>query len=595
MELFEKDKEITQFTTFGLPVRAKFFAEYKSAEELTKISRQSEYLENEVYHIGGGSNLVMNSYFNGLILHSGIKGIKSYRKDADTVYVICGAAEKWADLVDWTIENNLEGMECMAGIPGEVGASPVQNVGAYGSEAKDIIHNVECFDTRTRRVITIKAEECDFSYRNSRFKNDWKGRYFILRVSFRLRPGTTARNLEYGAIKKLHEDLGRIPTTREVRDEVIRLRNTKLPDPRKIGSAGSFFKNPILRKYFFQEEVLTSTPDVPSYKADENKVKIPAGWLIEHSGLKGYMIGGAEVYPQNCLVIANRGEATYRDVVNLKNLIIDKVNKNYSIILQTEANFIDSDITIKVLGSGTSKGIPEATCSCYVCSSDDAHDKRQRASVLVSTMGVDILIDASPDFRMQAIQNDIKNIDAVIVTHSHYDHVGGIDDLRPFCVYGSLPIYVREDVSRDLHHRIDYCFRDHLYPGVPTFDMKIISDNPFYIKGIKVTPINVMHGNLPIFGYRIGNFAYITDCKTLPEEEKEKLAGLDTLIINALREKPHFSHLSISEAVALVEELKPRRAFLTHFCHKAGTHKELSDSLPHNIRPAFDGMTITIK
>lgn len=593
--MIEKDKDLTSLTTFGLPVKARYFAEYDSPEKLLRISRTPEYMESEVFHMGGGSNLVMNGYFDGLILHSAIRGIRHYQKDADTVYVIAGAGETWADLVDRTIELGLEGMECMAGIPGEVGAAPVQNVGAYGREAKDVIYNVECFDARTRRVVTIKGEECGFAYRNSRFKNEWKGRYYVLRVSFRLRPGTTARHLSYGALRDLEARLGHTPSIAEVRDEVIRLRNSKLPDPRLIGSAGSFFKNPVVGRYFFNEEVLTKADKVPYYEAGENRVKIPAGWLIEQAGMKGKSVGGAYVYPDNCLVIANKGGATYDDVIRLKQEIVEAVNRKFSIILQPEANFIDSDIRVTVLGTGTSKGIPEATCSCEVCTSADSRDKRQRASVMVSTMGVNILIDASPDFRTQAIRNKLTDIDAVIVTHSHYDHVGGIDDLRPFCVHGSLPIYVREDVNRDLHHRIDYCFREHLYPGVPTFDMKVISDTPFFIKGVKVTPINVMHGKLPIYGYRIGNFAYITDCHTLPEEELDKLRDLDVLIINALRWQPHFSHLSIPEAEALIEKIKPRRAFLTHFCHKAGTHAEMCERLPENIRPAYDGEKIVIK
>ncbi|MDE7381877.1 MAG: FAD-binding protein, partial [Muribaculaceae bacterium] len=176
---FEHNKDLTSLTTFGIPTVTKLFISYDTPAKLLKISRSKEFLENPVFHIGGGSNLLFNEYFNGLILKSEIHGISSYQKDPDTIFVISGAAEKWTDLVDWCIDKNIEGMECMAGIPGEVGASPVQNVGAYGIEAKDVIHNVECFDCQTRKIVTLKGEECGFAYRTSNFKKIWKGRYIV--------------------------------------------------------------------------------------------------------------------------------------------------------------------------------------------------------------------------------------------------------------------------------------------------------------------------------------------------------------------------------------------------------------------------------
>ncbi|MCM1377618.1 MAG: MBL fold metallo-hydrolase [Prevotella sp.] len=249
---------------------------------------------------------------------------------------------------------------------------------------------------------------------------------------------------------------------------------------------------------------------------------------------------------------------------------------------------------VTVLGSGTSKGIPEAGCGCEVCRSSNSHDKRFRASVLVQTMGLNIMIDASPDFREQALRHGIRRIDAVLITHSHYDHVGGIDDLRPYCAFGDVTLYVRRDVDGDLRRRLDYCFREHLYPGVPKFEMQIIDNAPFMIRGVEITPVEVLHGKLPIFGYRIGNFGYITDCKTINEEEKDKLIGLDVLIINALRDREHFSHLTISEALALIKELTPKRAYLTHMSHHAGKHAELDARLPENVHPLYDGQVIKI-
>ena len=593
--MFEKDKDLTHLTTFGIPARASLFAEYSSAKELLKISRTPEFNDNEVLHIGGGSNLLFVNDFKGLVLHSAIKGITRYDKDPDTVYVIAGAGEKWTDLVDWCVASGLAGLENLAGIPGEVGASPVQNVGAYGAEAKDAIHHVEVFDTVTRQVKTVTNEECRFGYRDSRFKHDWKGRYFVLRVSFRLKPSNIAEHLDYGPLKKLEETLGHKPSIAEVAAEIVRVRDAKLPDPKVIGSAGSFFKNPIVSRYFYAQEMRSEHPDVPYYDIDDHFVKIPAGWLIEHSGLKGMRVGGAQVYPKQCLVIANEDHATAADVVELADKVVDTVRRRMGIRLRPEVNYIESSIEVTVLGSGTSKGVPEIACACRLCRSPYAKDKRMRASVLVKTHGMNILIDASPDLRAQALRHGIHDIDAVLITHSHYDHVGGFDDLRPFCFDKKMPVYLKADVNSDLHRRLDYCFRPNPYPGVPTFEMNEVSaDQPFFINGLKVIPIGVMHGKLPILGYRIGDFAYVTDAKTIPEEEIGKLMGLKVLIVNALRPREHFAHMNFDEAVALIDRLKPEEAYLTHFNHEVGYHHELENHFGEHIHPAYDGLTLKI-
>lgn len=592
--LLQHNKNLTPLLTFHIPAKSRLFAEYSSVKELVRITRMPAFRDNQVFHIGGGSNLLVFGTFDGLMLHSGIKGILEYKKNEEEYYVIAGAGEKWTDLVDWTIDHGFTGMECMAGIPGEVGASPVQNVGAFGAEAKDVIFSVECFDTETRETVKFRNDECGFSYRNSKFKGEWKNRYIVIRVSFKLRKSELAENFTYASIRNFADSLGRTPTTREVRNEVLRLRAEKLPDPDVMGSAGSFFKNPIIHKNFYADEVLRRNADVPCYEVDYRRVKIPAGWLIEHSGLKGMTVGGAEVYPDNCLVIANKGNATAADVRNLAEVVRKEVNSKFGIQLFPEVNYIDSSIAVTVLGTGTSKGIPEVGCDCHVCRSTDPRDKRLRSSILVKTMGVDILIDASPDFRYQALKNGINHIDALLLTHVHYDHVGGIDDLRPFCLNGDVPIYSRKDVADDLRRRIDYCFRDSKYPGVPTFETHIIDEEPFYVNGVRIVPVSLNHGKLPIVGYRIGAFAYITDCKTIESLEKEKLKNLDVLIINALRDREHFAHLTIDEALDLIGELKPKRAYLTHLCHEAGTYMELRDRLPSNVEPAYDGEIIKV-
>lgn len=594
MELLRRDVELREFLTFRTEARARLFAEYSSLKELERIARMPAFRENQLMHIGGGSNLLFFGEFDGLVLHSRIKGITEYRKNDDEHYVIAGAGEKWTDLVDWTIDHGYTGMECMACIPGETGAAPVQNVGAFGAEAKDVIFSVECFDTETRETVKFMNGECGFGYRDSRWKHDWKNRYIVTRVSFRLKKSTIAENLRYESIKKFAESLDHPATTREVREEVIRLRSEKLPDPEVLGSAGSFFKNPVIHKNFYADEVKRRCEDVPAYRVDDIRVKLPAGWLIEKAGLKGRRKGDAEVYPGNALVIVNRGNATPEDVKCLAEEVTREVNRKFGVRLEPEVNYIDTRIEVRVLGTGTSKGVPEIGCDCHTCRSEDPRDKRMRSSILVKTMGMELLIDASPDFREQALRNGIHHVDALLLTHVHYDHVGGIDDLRPFCLHGDIPVYCRQDVLDDLKRRIDYCFRDTRYPGVPAFDPHVIGDRPFLVNGVKVIPVEVMHGHLPIVGFRIGDFAYITDCKTIDEREKEKLRGLDTLIVNALRDREHFAHHTIAEAVALIDELKPGRAYLTHFCHEAGRDSELRARLPEGIEPAWDGETIYV-
>lgn len=591
---FEEHKDLTHLTTFGIPASARWYAEYSSKEELLKISRSDIFINNEVLNIGSGSNLLFVNEYKGLVLRSRISGIKKYIKDESTIYVIAGAGVEWTEFVDWCIDHDLAGVENMAGIPGTVGASAVQNVGAYGMEASDVIHNVECFDTLTRQTRTFKADECRFGYRDSFFKHEGKERYIVLRVSFLLTPGDKAGNLDYKPLREFTEQLDHTPSLREVADEVIRIRNSKLPDPRFIGSAGSFFKNPVISKPHYDGICHRSGMEISAHQVGESTMKLSAAWLIDKAGMKGYSVGDAKVWDKQPLVIVNTGNATARDVIRLVDDVRSAVRRKFFIDLFPEVNYIDTSINVTVLGSGTSKGVPEVACECEVCLSSDPRDKRLRSSILVNTHGMNILIDASPDFRCQAIDNRIFDIDAVLVTHIHYDHVGGIDDLRPFCAYGDIPLYCRKDVGNELKQKLDYCFSDHHYPGVPTFHMHIIDNYPFYINGLKVEPIEVIHGKMPIYGYRIGNFAYITDAKHIAEEEKEKLYSLDTLIINGLRYEPHFAHFSIPETLQLIEEVKPRQAFITHLSHEAGKNAELINKLPDNVRTCFDGMKINI-
>ncbi len=593
----EYNKDLTEYTTFKVPAKANIYAEYENEKELLELSRKPEFIENEFLHIGSGSNLLFLNTFKGIVLHSKIKGITQYKKDEKTVFVMAGAGEKWTDLVDWCISNGIAGLENMAGIPGEVGASAVQNVGAYGAEAGDFIHSVVCFDVSTRKKVILKADECKFGYRDSIFKHQAKGKLIVMQVSYKLRIGNEACNLEYAALKHYAESLGRVPSTRELAEEVIRLRDSKLPNPAEIGSAGSFFKNPEPNKYFFEQEIIPRGNEIPVFPSKEKgKVKLSGAWLIDHAGLKGYKFGGAEVWPKQPLVIANTGNATGQEVADLASHIIKEVKIKYGIELHPEVNYIDSSIKVTFLGTGTSKGIPEIGCTCHTCSSTDPKDKRLRASVLVETHGMKILIDASPDLRQQALRHGLSQLDAILLTHQHYDHVGGIDDVRPFCAEKDLPIFTNRQTAKDLRTRVDYCFREHPYPGVPKLDLKEVDCVPFLINGLKIVPIEVMHGQLPIYGYRIGGFAYVTDAKTIAESEKEKLRDLDVLVLNCLRVKqPHFAHLILPEALELIEELKPKRCYLTHACHMLGRHEEIASILPAGVEYAYDGESITIE
>ena len=319
--------------TFGMDVKAKRFVEYDNEEELKALIPT---LSGEVLHMGGGSNLLFKGDFEGTVLHSAIKGIEVVDESAESALVRAGAGEVWDDFVAWAVERGYGGVENLSLIPGEVGASAVQNIGAYGVEAKDVIALVEAIDLSNGQKRVFGTEECNYAYRQSIFKNALKGKYAITYVTYRLQKQPVLK-LDYGNIRAVLGDNGQ-HTISDVRQAIIDIRNAKLPDPKVQGNAGSFFMNPVVSREKFLS-IQKDYPQMPFYEV-EGGVKIPAGWMIDQCGWKGKSLGRAAVHDKQALVLVNLGGATSDEILTLCHTICKDVKEKFGIDIHPEVNFI---------------------------------------------------------------------------------------------------------------------------------------------------------------------------------------------------------------------------------------------------------------
>ena len=338
MEILEKTS-LKSYNTFGVDVRAEKFAKFRSAQELRSILENPEFRNTPLFILGGGSNILFTNDFNGLVLKNEVMGIEKIDEDENFYYIRAGAGENWHEFVLTCIENNWAGLENLSLIPGNVGASPMQNIGAYGVEVKDRFDHLEAFNLSTLQIETFDAERCEFGYRESVFKRRLKDQYVILNVTFRLFKKPEI-NTSYGSLKAelaakgIHQ-----PSIEEVSRAVIKIRQSKLPDPKLIGNAGSFFKNPVVDEETFQN-LMAKFPGMPHYPAPEGGRKIAAGWLIEKAGWKGVTRTNFGVHSKQALVLVNHGGAKGKDIYDLSEEIMNDVKEKFGIELEREVNIL---------------------------------------------------------------------------------------------------------------------------------------------------------------------------------------------------------------------------------------------------------------
>ena len=329
---------LKKYNTFGIEAKAKQFVAVHSNDELKSILEH--YSSDKKFILGGGSNMLLTQDIDALVIHIDLKGKKIIKEDDDFVWVESQAGEVWHEFVLWTIEQNFGGLENMSLIPGNVGTTPVQNIGAYGTEIKDTFVSCEAMNIATQELKNFTKEECNFGYRESIFKHEAKDKYVITSVVFKLTKRNHKINTSYGDItKELENKNVTIPTLKEVSNAVIAIRQSKLPDPKELGNSGSFFKNPIISKSEF-EKVHALHPEMPHYVISETEVKVPAGWLIEKAGFKGKRFGDAGIHKNQALVLVNYGNATGQEILAVSRDVQATVLKEFGIAIEAEVNVI---------------------------------------------------------------------------------------------------------------------------------------------------------------------------------------------------------------------------------------------------------------
>lgn len=331
--------QLKPYNTFGIEAKAKYFVEVSSVEELQNILQNPDYQGVEHLILGGGSNLLLTKDFDGLVIKINIKGIEVLGENDENIWIQVGAGVVWHDLVMYCVNENYAGMENLSLIPGTVGAAPMQNIGAYGIEIKEVFKELQALEIATGKIKVFDKERCNFGYRESIFKHEAKGKYVILDVTFKLSQKPTF-HVEYGAIKDTLAEMGITePSIKTISDAVIHIRQSKLPNPAEIGNAGSFFKNPEIPKTQF-EALKIAFPNLPSYPVNATIVKIPAGWLIEQAGWKGQRFGNVGVHAKQALVLVNYGGGTGEEIKELSQKIQASVKEKFGIQLSTEVNFV---------------------------------------------------------------------------------------------------------------------------------------------------------------------------------------------------------------------------------------------------------------
>jgi len=334
----QKNKSLKPYNTFSISVDANYFAEILSEQDLLDVLKSDLVKQQNLLVLGGGSNVLFTKDFDGLVMKISIPGISSAVK-GDEIVVTAGAGVVWNDLVKYCVQNGFAGIENLSLIPGTVGASPIQNIGAYGVELKDVFESCVAYEIATSEKRVFNFEDCRFGYRDSVFKNELKGQYIIASVSFKLSKSAKI-NAQYGAIQEELSNKGiAIPTIKDISDVVSEIRVAKLPDPSTIGNAGSFFKNPVVTKDEF-ETVKSLHPNVVYYPAPDHKVKLAAGWLIEQCGFKGVVVGQTGTWKNQALVLVNHGNATGKEVYSFSEQIINNVDAKFGVKLEREVNIL---------------------------------------------------------------------------------------------------------------------------------------------------------------------------------------------------------------------------------------------------------------